>query len=250
MNLGLKQKHTNISVSVAESRVNGIKQLIIDQSELEIILLDDAFQHRYVRPGLSIILMDYNKPIYADYFLPYGRLRDSVKEIRRADIVIVSKCPAGITTEEQLKIKLKLKLQEEQHLFFTKVEYGNVSPVFGEKNSKIFLSPAQKVFAIAGIANPKPFYNFLELSSKLTGELTFPDHFQFTEKKIRSIFETSMKEDAVLITTEKDAVRLRGLDNLNEDFKGKLYYIPIEVRFVGNQEVEFNKIVTDYARKD
>jgi len=145
---------------------------------------------------------------------------------------------------------LKLKLQENQHLFFTRVEYGSVFPVFRDNNREIFLSPEQKVFAIAGIANPKPFYSFLEQNSNLAGVLTFPDHFQFTEKKIRSIFETSIKQDTVVIATEKDAVRLRGLENLSDEIKLKLFYIPIEVKFLEDQEVEFNKIVTDYARKD
>ncbi len=248
--LQLKQKHQNQIVAVDERRVNGIKQLLVDYPDLTLVLLDDAFQHRYLKPGLSILLMDYNQPIYHDFFLPYGRLRDSIQEIRRADIVLVTKCPTTLTPEEQLKIKTKLNLHRNQHLFFTIVDYGTVFPVFSDNSRKIFLDKNQNVFAITGIANPKPFYTFLDQNSTLAGMLTFPDHFHYTEKKIRSIFETSIKQDSIVITTEKDAVRLKDLVNLGQEIKSRIYYIPIEVRFIGNQEVEFNKIITDYARKD
>ena len=251
--LQLKLKHPGVVVSVCERRVDGINRLAQDHPDLDIILLDDAFQHRYVKPGLSILLVDYNQPVTHDHFLPWGRLRDSVREKRRADIVIVTKCPDNLSREEQFRIQSELRLSDNQNLFFTRVEYGAVFPIFSGVNRNIFLSKEFKTIAIAGIANPKPFCQYLAKNTSLVGVLTFPDHFQYTQSKIHSIFDAPLKRqvpDSVFITTEKDAARIRGIKGLSDEIKQQLFYLPIGIRFLDGKEVEFNKIVFGYARKN
>ncbi|NOU17711.1 MAG: tetraacyldisaccharide 4'-kinase [Bacteroidales bacterium] len=251
--LQIKLKYPSIQVSVDADRVSGITRLIKENSNLDLILLDDAFQHRYVKPGLSILLIDFNRPITSDYFLPMGRLRDSVKEKRRADIVIISKCPLDLSHEAKLLLSKRLKLSSKQSIYFTTMIYGEPIPVFKEYRINLELKKEQEIFAFAGIANPTFFFSHLENKANLIEKHTFPDHFAFTKNKIYPIFDSYLRSKAnskAIITTEKDATRLRGIPSLDEEFKKSIFYIPIEVKFVDDQEIIFNNQILTYARKD
>ncbi len=251
--LQMKLKYPLVQVTVDVDRVNGISLLIDENPDLDLIILDDAYQHRWVKPGLLVLLIDFNQRITRDSFLPMGRLRDSVKEKRRADIVLVTKCPVDLSQEQKASISNELMLNPNQSIYFTTMIYGEPIPVFKEFGKSFELNKSQVVFAFAGIANPTFFFSYIDNKAKLIESYTFPDHFTFTKNKIYPIFESYLKNGALgkaIFTTEKDAARLRGIASLDEEFKKAIFYIPIEVKFLDNQENNFNKQILTYARKN
>jgi tetraacyldisaccharide 4'-kinase len=243
-------KFPGISVAVDEQRVRGVETLLQQKPNTNVILLDDAFQHRYVKPGFSILLTDYNNLIYKDFFLPTGTLRDSFAQRKRASLVLVTKCPANLHSNEQLKIIKKLKLKPNQQVFFTTYRYGSLKPIFesGTKPGKPIT-----VTALAGIANPKPFFRHLKANYSIINTIQLPDHYRFTEKKIRAIFESfsSLRKDTthIVITTEKDAARIKEFINLPDAIKSAFFYIPIEVEFLDDKENEYNSKILKYVGK-
>ncbi|MEY1640257.1 tetraacyldisaccharide 4'-kinase [Tenuifilum osseticum] len=242
--LQLKLKHPDVACAVHEDRLNGVVEVMGSFPETEVVVLDDAFQHRWIKAGLNILMVDYNRPVYADFFLPAGNLRDSISEIKRANIVIVSKCPDNLTTHEQKLIAKRLKIKQNQDIYFTSVSYGKPKAVFSNYEDCKF-NPNETIFALSGIANPKPFIHQLEKNYKLVGKKTFADHHNFTVKEILSIFEVT-SNDVKLVTTEKDAARIRGL-NLPSDVKSRIYYLPLEVYFINNNENRFNSQILNYV---
>jgi len=251
--LQMKLKFPSINVAVDADRVNGISRLIRENANLDTIILDDAYQHRWVKPRLLILLIDYNQLITRDYFLPMGRLRDSVKEKRRANIIIITKCPSNLSDEQKISIKDELKVAPKQSIYFTTMVYGNPIPVFKEYGKTLELNKSQEIFAFAGIANPTFFFSYINKKAILIEKHTYPDHFTFTKNKISPIFDSYLKSKALnkaIITTEKDAARLREIPSLEEDFKKALFFIPIEVHFLDSQENNFNNQILTYARKD
>lgn len=251
--LQMKLKYPAVQVAVDADRVNGISRLIRENPDLDLIILDDAYQHRWVKPGLLILLIDFNRLITRDYFLPMGRLRDSVKEKRRADIVLITKCPDDLSHEQKASISAELMLSPSQSIYFTATGYGEPIPVFKEYGKNLTLNRSQVVFAMAGIANPTFFFSYIRSKANLIETYTFPDHFAFTENKIYPIFDSYLKNGTLgkaIVTTEKDAARLRGIHSLDEEFKKAIFYIPIEVKFLDNQENHFNKQILTYARKN
>jgi tetraacyldisaccharide 4'-kinase len=245
-------KFSNITVAVDEKRVRGITKLIELQPDIDVILLDDAFQHRYVKPGLSILLVDFNNLVTKDYFLPLGRLRDSVSQLHRAEIVIVTKCPDDIKPIDQRIVTKELNLYPYQKIYFTKMKYGDLKPVFSANSYSSINIGNYSTFAVAGIANPAPFYSYLNKISSLIQTVTLPDHFNFTEKKIKAIFDKYSQfstDKKLIVTTEKDAMRLRGFNDLPSDIKQSLFYIPIEIEFLNGLAEDFNNKIRTYVRK-
>lgn len=245
-------KFQDITVAVDEKRVRGINQIKQNIPDIEVILLDDAFQHRYVKPGCSILLVDYNNLITKDYFLPLGTLRDSITQTHRADIIIVTKCPASLKPIEQRIVTKELNPFPYQKIYFTTMVYGDLTPVFSKNNNIVQLSKEITSFALAGIANPIPFFDHLKAVTTLIQSVALSDHYHFTEKKINAIFEEFSVINAknkVIVTTEKDASRLRSLEKLDDEIKKSFYFIPIKVKFLNDGELEFNKKIQSYVRK-
>ena len=232
------QKFSNIQVAVDANRKNGIEQLLSKNQELEIILLDDAFQHRKVKAGFYIMLTSYDDLFYKDFILPTGNLRESRNGINRADMIIVTKCPRDISELAKKKILRKIKkyLKDDKPIFFTFIAYDDW---FYGKNGKISVAEMQSVnkLVVAGIAKPEPFFAYLQADKKST--LVFPDHHDFNEKDIQIILE--LAKGRKIITTEKDFVRLRGKLPAEQ-----LYYLPIKSSFVQNEN-EFDKRILDYV---
>ena len=248
----IQTKFSGITVAVDEQRVRGIETLLQQKPSTDVILLDDAFQHRYVRPGFSILLTDYNNLIYKDCFLPTGTLRDSFSQRKRANVVIVTKCPRDLSDGEQQKIIGKLKLQSHQQVYFTSYTYGDIEPVFGDEETAINPNSHPNVIALAGIANPKPFFGHLKDLYTVDHTIQLPDHYHFTEKKIRAIFEriSALKNrTSIVITTEKDAARIKEFNNLPSQVKRVFFFIPIRVSFLNGKEEEFNCKIHEYARE-
>jgi tetraacyldisaccharide 4'-kinase len=230
------QKFNNIQVAVDEDRKHGIQQLLSQVQKPEIILLDDAFQHRKVKADFYILLTTFNDLYVNDFILPAGNLRESRDGAKRANIVIVTKCPENLSFEAQNQIKSKLKMQDGQQLFFSFIRYDDF--VYAENNSiEVEKVRKENKLIIAGIAKPKPFFDFLKGANDEV--LAFPDHHQFSENDIEIIKNKSVNK--LVITTEKDYVRLKGL--IGED---QLYYLPIKSEFISKQE-NFDKSIKNYV---
>jgi len=253
----IQKKYPGIKVAVDRKRVNGVKNLINSFKNLDVILLDDAFQHRYVKPGLSILLVDYSYPLKNDLILPAGRLRERSIERKRAHIIIVTKCPSDITPVEKERLKKELILFPSQHVFFTTINYEDLSPVFN-KNEQIISCDHCKnekynLLLVTGIANPQPLKNHLQSYFDIISEIHFPDHHAFNEKdiiKITSDFEKLPGKNKIILTTEKDAIRLQNFSNIAGSLAKAIYFIPIRVEFPGNQKIEFNRLIQYYVREN
>lgn len=232
------QKFSNIQVAVDANRKNGIKQLLSQNQQPNIILLDDAFQHRKVKAGFYIMLTSYDELFYNDFILPTGNLRESRTGANRADMIIVTKCPKDISelAQEEIQQKIRSYLKKEVPVFYTFIQYDDY--VYSE-NQKISFSDFQIVdkLVVAGIAKPEPFFAYLQAAKKAT--MVFPDHHDFSEKDIQSILETANGKK--IVTTEKDFVRLKGKLPV-----AQLYYLPIKSSFVKDSN-EFDKKILEYV---
>lgn len=231
------QKFKDILVAVDANRKNGIEQLLKIASP-EIILLDDAFQHRKVRAGFYILLTAYNDLYADDFILPAGNLRESRTGAERANVVIVTKCPANLSEKDRNKIERKLQLESMQKLFFTTIVYDDF--VFSETTQLPVgeIISAEKIL-LAGIAKPEPFFAYLQGNN--TETMSFPDHHNFSEKDIETI--KIKAQNKLIVTTEKDFVRLKG--KLPSE---QLFFLSIKNEFLSNGD-QFDKIIENYVRK-
>lgn len=235
--LQFKNKFLDVAVAVDESRRHGIEELLKQPSSPEVILLDDAFQHRKVRAGLYILLTPYNNLYTGDLVLPAGNLREPKEGAARAGIVVVTKCPPQLSIEEQEEIAEKLQLQPGQALFFSSISYAK--EVFS-RNSDISLKQLKKKHfkLITGIANPAPLVAFLKEQSLNFDHKAFPDHHNFSDSEI-----AELKKTRLLVTTEKDYMRLK--DEMKEE---QLFYLPIKTEFLRDEE-GFKSLIKAYLQK-
>ena len=221
--------------------------------EIDVILLDDAFQHRYVKPGINILLVDYHRLIIYDELLPSGRLREPASSKNRADIVIVTKCPTDMKPMEFRVLTKAMALYPYQQLYFSTHTYEQLEPLFGEGElEKLEDLADQHVLLLTGIGLPEQMRLDLEPYAKEIKPLAFADHHQFKEKDIQLINETfsSLPSPRCIITTEKDAVRLKTIEGLSDEVKQHLYVLPIRIKILLDQELSFNKYIIDYVRKN
>lgn len=251
----LKRKYPEINVAVDRKRVNGIVQLSARAGSTDVILLDDAFQHRHVKPGKSILLIDFNRMIQDDFMLPAGRLREQVSGKDRANIILVTKSPDRIKPIEMRNIAKNMNLGLHQHLFFTRISNGELHPVYDLQETKEaawFKNKKAPVLTLAGIANPRSLRKYARSISTQLQEISYPDHHQYTLKDLQKItraYRAMNNQDALILTTEKDAMRLQRLDP-DDDIKKALYYITIHVDFMNDDQEEFNNIILDYVRSN
>ncbi len=229
-------KFDGVDVAVDSNRKNGIEQLISAVNP-DVILLDDAYQHRRVKAGFYILLTAYGDLYADDLVLPAGNLREFAAGARRADVIIVTKCPSTLTVGAQQEIIRKLKPRHSQPVFFTTVAYDE--NVYGINGSIARDSLTEKKILVAGIAKPEPFFRYLQRDGD---ELqTYPDHHDFTEAEVAQL--ESASQEKIIITTEKDYMRLKG--RLPED---RLFYLPIRVKFLNGKD-QFDKLIADYVGK-
>ena len=255
--LQMKRKYPGITIAVDRKRVHGIQKLIDDDKDLDAILLDDAFQHRYVKPGLSILMVDYNQPLSSDHYLPYGRLREHPSEKSRANIVVVTKCPEKMKPIEQRLILNELTLFPYQKLFFTTVKYGEIKPVFGGKfkqlSKKVCKEGKYNILLVTGIANSRPLRKHTRSISPKINEIKFSDHHIYTSKDIINIndnFKRIQDANKIILTTEKDAMRLKKFQSNIQPDINFWYYIPIEVEFHHDKKESFRTHIIDYVTKN
>ena len=249
----MKQKFPHVSVAVDRSRCHGIEELTDNDKSLDVILLDDAFQHRYVKPGINILLVDYHRLVIYDKLLPAGRLREPLSGKDRADIVIITKCPKDLKPMEFRVITKAMSLYPYQSLYFTTLEYDKLQPLFhtGEPQELKGLKKTH-ILLLTGIASPEQMTHDLTPFVKDITPLTFADHHRFKAKDIQLINETfeQLPEPRCVITTEKDATRLYGIDGLSEEVRKNSYTLPVNIRFMQEQEDTFNQYIIGYVRKN
>ncbi|MGB5990461.1 MAG: tetraacyldisaccharide 4'-kinase [Marinifilaceae bacterium] len=249
----IKNKFPNIIVAVDANRRRAIKKLEALPEPPELIILDDAFQHRYVKTDISILLTDYNHPFYFDFLMPSGRLRETKHAKDRAQVIIVTKCEVNITPIEKRVVSKHIAPRPYQEVFFTSMTYGDITPVFAgfntisKKDRSYYTS-----FILTGIANPEPLYKKLDKIFVDRIPLKYPDHHNFSKDDIEHIskqFREHANNKKCIITTEKDAMRLRTMD-ISDDIKSNLFYIPIEPHFIDNNEDHLIKQIRDYVTKN
>ena len=245
--LQMKKKYKDIIVSVDEKRSRGVKNLMQKFPALKVILLDDAFQHRYVKSGVNILLTDYYHLYSNDMMLPSGRLREFKSGAKRADIIIVTKAPAIFSPIERRRIIEELKPKPSQAVYFSYVKYGNFVSLIDNKEIKLESKP-YNILLISGIANTIAFEEYLKRQCEELLLNKFPDHYQFTTKDVENLRKTFVDlfpKNKIIVTTEKDAMRLKQPAFLEILKDLPIYYIPIEIEFHNEDKKEFdNQILT------
>jgi len=251
--LQIKRKFPGILVAVDENRVRGIEKILeISEKRPDVIILDDAFQHRYVTPSINILLIDYNRMITEDDMLPYGRLREPASNRDRANIIIVTKCPREIKPIDERIITKDLHIWPYQDLFFSRIKYGEMLPLFPDKakEKKVCLDADTGILLLTGIANPQPLRDKLLQTTKSVVAAAYPDHYPFTLKdmeKVAGQLEAMSTEKKLIVTTEKDTFRILEIEDLPDTIAENLYYIPIEIRFINQTDNDFDKKIMKYV---
>lgn len=255
--LQIKLKYPNAVVAIDGNRRRGIKKLLNTFPDLNLIILDDAFQHRKVKPGLSILLNKFSNPISEDYLLPLGKLRESKSSVSRAHVIIVTKCPKTLKPIERRIMNKEMEVLPFQYLFFSTINYKEIKHAFPEKPvfyHKLENLKTHNVLSFTGIASAKEFNEFLEPQCKSYKHLKFFDHRNFTVGDFKTItnFYNEIKEPKLIITTEKDYVRLKDNPKLPEELKNVLYYLPIEVDLMASEEEkkQFDNQIFSYVRNN
>ncbi|MCU0472824.1 MAG: tetraacyldisaccharide 4'-kinase [Bacteroidales bacterium] len=252
------RKLPDITVAVDRNRVRGIEKILKEKPETEVIILDDGFQHRKITPGFSILLSDFDRLMIRDHLLPYGNLRESINNMDRADIILVTKSPEKISPIQRRLIVKEIHKAPYQNLYFTSITYKDPVPVFGnhlQEATPSFPDDSSScgIVLVTGIANPKPFYEYLGKSFNEIIHLQFGDHHLFTlndVNKISDAWASLRSQQKYVITTEKDAVRLQEFTNFAEPVKSSFYYIPVGTKFLNDDQDEFDNLIVDYVRKN
>ncbi len=250
----IKQKFPQITLAVDGNRVRGIKKLQESDKKIDLIILDDAFQHRYVKPGLSILLIDFTQPFFDDYYLPFGRLRDSIKEKHRADIILLTKAPKDIKPIDMRIIATNINLKAYQTLFFSTFSYNKFYSVHKDINKTINIEDLKNavILLVTGIGNHKQILLQCSGISKEIIHEKYKDHHEYTESdmnNISKIFNNIKSENKFILTTEKDAGKLKRLI-CDDNLKTKMFYCPIEISILNDDQDELNQRIFSYIKKD
>ncbi len=240
-------KFPDVPVTVGERRVEAIPQLLHDRPQTQAIILDDAFQHRRIKAGLNILLTDYNNLFTRDFYLPTGDLRDLKSSYKRAEIIVVTKCKPNLSTEEKKKLIKEIDPLPGQHIFFTAIQYGEIYHIKDKRPSR--LHDKKEVLLISGIANPRPLKKLLEEHSQTYYMMQYRDHHIFTIDDLNDIkkkFQSIEADSKMILTTEKDAVRLVKFQEQVNDLP--LYVIPIRHHFLFEEGPNFDTLIIDFIK--
>ncbi len=245
----IRQKFPDILVAIDSNRQRAIENLLSmsEEKRPEVILLDDAFQHRYVKPSFSILLTDYNRMYYNDFLLPSGRLREPIAARERADMVIVTKTPDDLKPIEYRITETNMKLQANQSVFFSSIGYDRIRPIFpSDRNKFIDQNGIDHILLVSGIASPKPFIDEVKKFGCPIEKLIFSDHHDFNEsdmKKINQSFARLKGDNRIILTTEKDAARILNNKYLPEDLRRYCFFLPMHIVFSDESKDVFNNII-------
>ncbi|MGE5421251.1 MAG: tetraacyldisaccharide 4'-kinase [Chloroflexota bacterium] len=255
--LQIARKLRNVVVAVERDRVKGVKKISELYPDTDVIILDDGFQHRALTPGFSIILSDFNRPLEEDHLLPYGSLRESSSNIRRADVILITKTPNNISPIERRLIVTNTGKLPYQNLYFTAIKYLKPEPVFDTVENRYDLGwnsfSGNGAILVTGIANSFPFVEHIKKYFSTVVHIGFRDHHDFTAddlKRISDAWNELKTPVRFIITTEKDAMRLRNFTDVPEEIKSAFYYVPIGIEFLNDDKAEFEKLIIDYVRRN
>lgn len=232
----------DICVAVCEDRVKGVRRLL-EETDTEAVILDDAFQHRSISPSLNILLTDWNRLLLKDCVMPAGHLRESAHGRRRADIIIVTKCPDTLSAADMESLSSRLAARPEQKVFFSCFTYGFP---YRLTDGSPMESDDAPVLALTGIAQPQPLVRKLESDGRRVKLLAYPDHHSYSKRDLKAI-ETELDRlgpDAKVVTTQKDAARLQSTE-LPEQLASRIYVLPVSVQFLKDGPA-FDSLVTDH----
>jgi len=240
----------DLAVSVAEERMTGIPLLLQRRPDVEVVILDDAFQHRSVKAGMNILITDYSKPFYKDYILPYGRLREGRGAYKRAHIILVSKCPPNLSRDQAEAIRTEIKPLPEQQVYFSTIRYQEAYELFSRQSCLI---RDKNIVLVCCIARPEPLVAYLESTAKAVHVLSYADHHYFGSKDIEEIKQAYAGwdvEDKILLTTEKDATRLLLHRQLLLDSGIQIIVLPIAVALLFDEGPLLDYAVESYVEKE
>jgi len=250
----IKRKFEDIQVAVCEKRVTAVNNLLGLDNKPEVILLDDAYQHRSIKPGYSILLIDSNRITVDDYLMPFGRLRESPHQSSRANMIIITKCPHNLKPIDRRVMAKHLHLKPFQTIFFTGINYKTIIPLFTPAPGNVSITKKTEILLVTGIAKSDNLVMYIKknISEHIT-HIPYPDHHNFSKRnmlRIAEVFAQLPGDDKIVLTTEKDAVRLADSTFLPETVKPYLFYVPIEINFIFNDENDFYNQILNYVRKD
>lgn len=240
------KKFPDVPIAIGEERLVAIPQLLHDRPDTQVIILDDAFQHRAIQSGLNILLTDYNNLFTRDFFLPTGDLRDARSSYKRAHIIVVTKCPSHLSVEEKTGLIKEIDPEPGQVVFFTTIQYG--TPYHLAHHNFYMIDEATEVLLVTGIANPSPLKKFLEERVETYHLMQFNDHHIFSIddwREIKKRFAEMESERKIILTTEKDSMRL--LKFTSEIDGMPFYVIPIEHKFLFQEEQDFLQQVGSFV---
>lgn len=228
----IKRKFPEAVVVVCENRVEGVERIIREHPEVNLIIMDDGFQHRRLAPKVNIILSDYSQPPYQNKMLPAGTLRDNPSQLYRAEILLITKTPKSMSPIERNIAQKELRPSPYQSIFFTDVKQGAPKPIFSDVAAERIPAGA-KVVALAGIAHPEPFFESLKAKYNVVEKVAYGDHHIYKVKEIKALKELVERhgEGVVVVTTEKDGVKLTSRKHIPEELQRALYVLPIEINF-------------------
>lgn len=240
-------KFPDLAVAAGELRVEAIPQLLYDRPDTELIILDDAFQHRAVKAGFNILLTDYHNLFTRDFFLPTGDLRDQKRSYRKADIIVVTKCSPGMQELEKESLTREINPLPNQRVFFSSIQYGQPYHIITRQGMP--LNKNMEILLACGIANPDPLKRWLNQTVQSFEVITFSDHYIFTIDDLKDIlrrYSNVEADEKIILTTEKDAVRLVKFE---QELKSLPFYVlPIETVFLFNEGRQLDALVTNFIR--
>jgi tetraacyldisaccharide 4'-kinase len=242
-----KSKYPQVEVCVAEDRMTAVPQLLQQRPYIQTILLDDAFQHRTVRAGLSILLTDYERLYTRDYIMPFGLLREGRSASSRADLILITKCPTHLSEDEKKKLIQEINPKPNQQVFFTSIHYVLRYPL----QPTLVQSDVEEVLLVTGIANPKPLQEALEKEYKKVYTLSYPDHHYFTNddlEEIQAAFKHIQSTKKIIVTTEKDAARFMMQQEKLTTYQLPIYVQRIGIDFLFDEKEAFNEWVLNYVK--
>lgn len=244
----IKEKFSDIDVAVCEKRTEGIDRLVTENKALQAVLLDDAFQHRHVKAGLDILLIDSNRPVWRDNVMPFGRLRESIGGISRADIVIFTKC-MEVTAEQKGAYRSYIKEIKDIPVYFTTIRYGKPYPLFNSANTA--MPQESRVLLVTGIANPQPLKAEIEERGAKVELMQYADHHNFSTADFDDIVKQFRNGGyTMIVTTEKDATRMKPHEETLRSIRDSIYVMPIEVEFLDGEEKLFNDNIYNYVTEN
>lgn len=236
-------KFQNIIVAVCESRVKGIRKLLSLPNPPKVVILDDAMQHRHLKPGLTLCLSSYHRIMYADKLLPAGRLREPINGVERADAIVITKCPHILRSEEKTEVFAKIPITQKQQLFYSSCEQGELINLATNQVTK--LPASSEITMLSGIADPTSLEHYILTKFRLVDKLCYPDHYEYKD----SDYAKWAMGNRTIITTQKDAARMIDNPNISEELKKRIYYMSLDIVIQDDPYKHFDKMIMDYINR-